>query len=88
MSRQITIRGLGDDLELRLKAEARKHQTSLNRAAIMLMRKGAGLGLKHADADAVGDALDAFIGSWTREEEGAFLASIGDMDHVDEDFWK
>jgi len=48
----------------------------LNRAALLLLRRGAGLEAT-ANADgAIGNALDSFVGVWTEEDEREFLESI------------
>ena len=86
--KQLTIRGLSLDLERRLRNVARRRGTSLNRAAVYLMSRGAGLRLLEDEPDVVGDSLDAFIGSWTAEEEAEFSAAVDAFSHVDEGFWQ
>ena len=85
---QLTIRALEDDLEVVLRKTARDHRTSLNKAALMLMRRGAGLEPEHAEPQRVGDRLDRYIGSWTAEETAAFDAAAADLRKVDPEFWR
>ena len=60
---------------------------SLNRAALLLMRRGAGL-LESPEASAtVGSALDSFIGKWSPDEEQRLLDSIAVCESVDEELW-
>ena len=61
---------------------------SLNKAALYLFRKGAGLNQPSQNADVVGAALDEFIGCWSEKEEAQFLRSIKACEQLDEDFWR
>lgn len=85
---QLTIRGFGDDLRREIEALARERGISLNRAAVLLIRRGAGLDDDQARANVIGDSLDEFIGSWTVEDEAAFLGSIGATEQVDHELWR
>ncbi|WP_420636072.1 hypothetical protein [Candidatus Palauibacter sp.] len=51
--KQLTVRGLGDDLTSAIRRLANRDGTSLNRAAVKLLRRGAGLEDGQA-ADTVG----------------------------------
>ena len=55
--RQLTIRGFDDRLERALCALARERGISLNRAALLLMRQGAGLGSEGGAANLIGAGL-------------------------------
>jgi len=85
--KQLTIRGMSPELERRLRAEARRRHTSLNRAAVALMGKGAGL-TEDEGTDRVGNSLDQFIASWTESEAEQVNASIAELDTIDESFWQ
>jgi len=86
--KQLTVRGFDEELRKRLEDLARRRGVSLNKAALILLRRGAGLGTEGPPANRVGDALDGFIGSWTREEERRFLDSLESCEQVDEALWK
>ena len=90
--KQLTLRGFDEDLELRLRRLARERGISLNRAALTLMRRGAGLEPRDESPGAprgkVGSALDKFFGVWTKEESREFLRSIEHFEEIDDDFWK
>ena len=88
MENQITVRGLDPETEKRLRELARRRQISLNKAAKLLMRKGAGLQEDNSGPEVVGNALDSFIGSWTRRDETEFLDSIRAVEQIDADFWQ
>lgn len=84
---QLTIRGLDKELTRRLRGIARRARLSLNKAALMLMRRGAGLEPVPRPAT-IGCALDEFIGRWSREDERQFLSSIAVLEAVDESLWR
>jgi len=89
--RQLTIRGLDGELERRIRAVARREGISLNKAVVRLLRRSAGLeeGLAPADAGmAVGDALDAFFGTWSSEEAIAFEKATADLERIDPEIWR
>lgn len=85
---QLTIRGFGDDLQHEIEALARERGISLNRAAVLLIRRGAGLDDDRPHAKVIGDSLDDFIGSWTAEDEAEFLGGIEAMEQIDDKLWR
>ena len=88
MLNQLTLRGMDKDLERRLRETARRERLSLNRAAVLLMRRGAGLADGAVDSRAVGPALDDFIGRWTAKQEKEVLDAVAVFESIDEDMWK
>ena len=88
MKNQITVRGLDAETEKRLGELARQRHISLNKAAIVLIRKGAGLRDDGSSPEVVAESLDSFVGTWSREEETQLLNSIRDMDQIDTDLWQ
>src|SRR5438874_1009352 len=86
---QLSLRGFDKELARRIRELARREHVSLNKAALLLMRRGAGL-LESGPSSsaAVGDALDRFIGRWSAAEEKRLLASIASCETVDEALWK
>lgn len=84
---QLSIRGFDKELVRRIRALARQEGISLNRAAIQILRRGAGL-VDPESAAKIGDALDSFIGSWSAADERAVLDSIATVEQVDADLWR
>lgn len=84
---QLTVRGYGEDLEKVLRAVARERGVSLNRAAVLLMKKGAGIA-PDTSPNVVGSALDHFIGTWSPAEEQEVLDTIRSCDQLDEELWR
>jgi hypothetical protein len=87
MPRQLTIR-FDDALAREIDALARREGISKNRAAVRLLREAAGLADPHPAGNAIGDSLDWFIGSWSRERAAELEEAISDFEVVDEDMWR
>ena len=85
---QLNVRGLDKELERRLRGVAKARGVSLNRAALILMREGAGLGTAGPRARVVGDSLDHLIGSWSKEEEREFLKAISALEEIETALWQ
>lgn len=85
---QLTIRGFDSELENRLRRTAQALNLSLNKAAIYLMRKGAGLASEEKESHRVGDSVDHLIGTWSTEEAAEFHLATKDFDQIDEDLWR
>ncbi|MDE0134482.1 MAG: hypothetical protein OXH86_05540 [Acidimicrobiaceae bacterium] len=84
---QLTVRGFGDDLSDAMERFAETEGVSLNKAALRLLRKGAGLS-EVADADdSIGSSLDHLIGSWSQEEYLEAVAVLKELDVIDEEAW-
>ena len=85
---QLSLRGFEKELARRIRELARREHISLNKAALLLMRRGAGIGEETTSESTVGNALDEFIGVWSAADEKRFLQSIEIFETVDEDLWK
>lgn len=86
--KQLTVRGFDKPLEDRIRSVARSEHVSLNRAALLLLRRGAGLEGEAKPRDVIGDSLDGFIGDWTDDEAREFEQAVSIFETVDEDAWK
>lgn len=86
--KQLTLRGFDPALEHRLRELAEELQISLNRAALLLMRRGAGLVESREPERAIGGALDSFIGVWSREQEQELLAAVEPLEQIDPELWR
>ncbi len=80
---QLSVR-VGELLERHLRELAQRKGISLNKAALLLMKKGAGLSDATESGSAIGNALDRFIGSWSEAEERKVLEGIAQFETVDE----
>ncbi len=87
--KQLSLRGFDPELEKSIRDLAREEGISLNRAAIRLLRKGAGLDPKSKkSSDVIGRSLDHLIGKWSAAEAQEFLRSIEPLEQIDRSFWK
>ncbi len=84
---QLTIRGIDGELKLRLRRLAAEREISLNKAALVLMRRGAGLETQNAQPDVVGNSLNHLMGVWSEEEAADFREATSDFDRIDEALW-
>jgi hypothetical protein len=75
-------------LERRLKEIAKREGVSLNKAALMLLKKGAGLNETRSSDTVIGSALDRFMGRWSEDDERRLIESISSCEAVDEALWK
>jgi hypothetical protein len=80
---QLTVRGLDPEVEHLLRDAARREGVSLNRVALRLLRRGAGLSEPAVDEDTIGDELDEFLGTMSAEEERLILQDIADFERID-----
>lgn len=88
MTKHLTIRGIDEKTEAELKALARRRNISMNKAALAFIRKGAGLKDPGEGPPTIGSGLDAFIGSWSADDEQALLSAVKDFDRIDAEMWR
>ncbi len=86
--RQLTVRGFDDELSAAIKGLAQREGISLNKAALRLLRKGAGLADDGAGRPRIGDSLDRLFGSWTQDQADELDAALKEFDTIDEEMWK
>jgi len=85
---QLTVRGFDRALDRRIRELAKSHGVSLNQAAVMLLKQGAGLATQLGHPKPVGNALKKFVGRWSKHEESDFLAVVASLEEVDASLWK
>ena len=85
---QLTVRGFDDELAERIQRLAKREGTSLNQAALKLLRKGAGLADPAQKADTVGSSLDHLIGRWSDDEAAELDAALEEFETIDESAWR
>jgi hypothetical protein len=86
--KQLTLRGFDKPLEARIRKLAREQRISLNRAALLLRRGGAGHPAPGAPPDVIGNSLDKYMGDWTAEEAAAFEKAVAIFEVVDPEAWE
>jgi len=86
--RQLTVRGFDDELSSAIQGLAQREGISLNKAALRLLRKGAGLADGTEGRQKIGSSLDHLIGTWTQEQADEFDAALQEFEKIDEEMWK
>jgi hypothetical protein len=86
--KQITLRGIPNELERRIKKEAQRKGLSLNKAFISLLEKEAGLKGKNKKKETFYHELDHLSGIWTGEEAETFKRSLEFQRKIEDDLWK
>ena len=84
---QLTVRGYDDELSDAIHSLARREGISLNKAALRLLRKGAGITDGERSPDAIGSSLDDLFGAWTRAEAESLDNALEVFETVDESAW-
>lgn len=87
MTHQLTIR-YDDELGEAIEREARREGLSRNRAALRLLRRGAGLDKAKLDEDVIGNSLDSFFGTWTDKDLREFEEATKIFEEIDEELWR
>ncbi len=85
---QLTLRGFDDELRRCIGQLAESRGISLNKAALLMLRRGAGLDEPGSRPVVVGDSLDHLIGTWSEEEAAEFSAAVASCEQIDETFWQ
>ena len=85
---RLTVRGFDDALSARLRQLAEREGISLSKAALRLMRKGAGLAeMNPKPRKPVGHSLDHLFGTWTQAEFDEFTTAVEVFETVEEAAW-
>ena len=85
---QLTVRGFDNELAERIQRLAKRDGTSLNQAALKLLRKGAGLADPGQGPDTVGSSLDHLISTWSEGEAAELDAALEEFETIDESAWR
>jgi hypothetical protein len=89
---QLSLRGFDQKLDRAIRELARSEKISRNRAALILLRRGAGLEEREAATKpkrkTIGTALDRFFGTWSKKEAEEFDKATSVFAQIDADMWK
>jgi hypothetical protein len=86
--KQVTIRGIPNEIEKIIRKEAEKKGASLNKAFLSLLEKVSGVKGKEKKKKTLYHDLDHLSGVWTKEEWAAFRKNLGFQRKIDEEIWK
>jgi hypothetical protein len=83
---QITLRGIDNETEKKIRREAKKKGKSLNKVILeMIAHRGAS---KKGKKELPANSLRKLAGGWTQKEADKFLESIKSCEQIDEAMWK
>ena len=83
----ISIRGIDDQLALRLKEEAQGERKSVNQFVLEILRKQVGLEKEKRFTRQHHD-LDQLFGKWSQEELDRIQGKIDSERQMDQELWK
>lgn len=83
---QITLRGIDNETEKKIRREAKRKGKSLNK--IILEMIGQHRGQKKGKQELLANSLRKLAGGWTQKEADKFLDSIKSCEQIDEAMWK
>ncbi len=86
--KQITIRGIPAAVEKAVKKEAARKGTSLNKALVSLLERGAGTAVPDKKSPVPYHDLDHLAGLWAKEEAAEFDKALDAQRGIDEGLWK
>ncbi len=83
---QITLRGIDNETEKKIRREAKRKGKSLNKIILeMISQRG---GQKKEKEELPANSLRKLAGGWSRKEADKFLESIKSCEQIDEVMWK
>lgn len=83
---QVMVRGLDSKLARKIRKLADDEGISLNKAALRLLTKGAGLE-RAKDDDTIGDDLDPLLGTWSDAQAEEFAEALAGLSQIDPEMW-
>ncbi len=86
--KQLTVRGLDDDIVRELHRIADEEALSLNQSVRKLLRRGLSQPDNRDGDGVVGNSLDDLFGTWSVEEADEFDRAVSDFEVIDEEMWR
>ncbi len=86
--KQITIRGVPEEVKKIVRKEADRRGVSLNKAVISLLERTSAPKAPEKKKRILYDDLDRLAGLWSREEAASFDKSLKAQRKVDSELWK
>ncbi|NJN83440.1 MAG: hypothetical protein HC802_14910 [Caldilineaceae bacterium] len=85
--KQLTIRGVSDELHLTISQESKRLNMSLNRYVLSLLEEAAGVGNGGGQQAEYHD-LDEMAGTWSQEDADEFARHLAAQRTIDEGLWQ
>ena len=84
--KQITIRGIPDEIAKIIKKEAKEKHLSINKALLSLLEKATGI--KSKSRKIIYHDLDHLFGVWSKKDAEIFEKNVKTQRKIDQDLWK
>jgi hypothetical protein len=81
---QITVRGLGPEIEQKIRQLSRDRHQSINYVLTEIIRQNFDEGKRTSPTA----TLKHLAGGWSEQEAADFLNSIGSCEQIDEEMWR
>jgi hypothetical protein len=85
---QLTLRPDDERVRRRIREVALERGLSLNKAALHLLKKGAGLDLPKTADWTIGGSLDRHFGTWSKEQVRELEKAVRAFEQIDEEMWR
>jgi hypothetical protein len=86
--KQLTVRGVNDELHKALMREADRRGTSMNRVVLALLKEAMGLDNGSGRYHPLFDDLDHLAGTWSQKEVEIFEESLSQQRAIDPSMWQ
>lgn len=86
--KQLTIRGVSEDLHRKLKSDAELRNQSINRYVLTIIRERVGLSGGDALPEAEFNDLDHLAGTWSEEQYREFQDTLQGQRTIDQELWQ
>lgn len=86
--KQLTIRGVADELHHELRNRADQNNMSINRYVLSILKERVGLSNHGSLHDIEFDDLDCLAGTWTQDEYQEFREMLQGQRTIDTELWQ
>ena len=86
--KQLTIRGIPDEVEKVIEREAKRKRKSKNKIVVSLLERATGIKPGKSNRVELYHDLDHLSGSWSAKEAERFEKHLAKQRKIDEDLWK
>ncbi len=86
--KQLTIRGVTNELHHKIKIKADQHNLSINRYVLAIIKKQVGFSDPGVLHDAEFDDLDYLAGTWSKQEFQEFQELLQGQRVIDPELWQ
>ena len=86
--KSIILRGIPDDLYIKLKIRSKKESISMNKILLLMLENNFGITGKPVKKKKRFTELDGLFGKWSSQEYEKMKAIVSSQREIDEEIWK